>query len=90
MSDSIPHAHRSRLPVRRLPPLPSLEYERKRAKALLRQLDAGSQLSDAQLICAREYGFASWPRLVAYYTTWHRHLQSEPKRAQYGAEEYER
>lgn len=72
-----------------LPPRPSLEYERKQAKMLLRQLRAGDPaalarararhgapslsasveitLADAQLVVAREYGFASWPRLVQYF-----------------------
>src|SRR5690349_1989833 len=74
--------------VKPLPLEPSLEFERKHAKALLRGLHAGHpaaiarlveshpkhrsiayeslaglRLADAQLIIAREYGFASWPRL---------------------------
>ena len=70
------------------PARPSLEYERKEAKAPLRRLRAGHpeslaragerhpaiphpaeplKLSDAQLVVAREYGFASWPRLVRYF-----------------------
>lgn len=75
--------------ARPLPERPNLEYERKAAKALLRQLassvpDAvrraqthhpklrastrrGIRLADAQLVIAREYGFASWPRLVRYF-----------------------
>ncbi|MEO5815606.1 MAG: Clp protease N-terminal domain-containing protein [Gemmatimonadaceae bacterium] len=71
--------------TRPLPPRPSLEYERKQAKALLRRLRAGDpdaltragvrhsslgadlSLVDAQLVIAREYGFASWPRLVQYF-----------------------
>src|SRR4051812_26786204 len=74
---------------RPLPPRPSLEFERKEAKALLRRLRDGDpealarararhpaigapardriRLSDAQLVIAREYGFASWPRLVRYF-----------------------
>ena len=74
---------------RALPARPSREFERKEAKALLRQLRAGHpdaiarararhaafsttvpekiQLADAQLVIAREYGFASWPRLVRYF-----------------------
>jgi hypothetical protein len=74
---------------RPLPPRPSLEFARKEAKALLRQLRAGDpeareraraqhapvpapqsaefRLADAQLVLAREYGFASWPRLVRYF-----------------------
>ncbi|MBV9880534.1 MAG: hypothetical protein JO180_08555 [Gemmatirosa sp.] len=75
------------LPVPRpLPARPSLEFERKEAKALLRRLRAGDPeafararavhpriatsprvaLADAQWVLAREYGFASWPRLVRY------------------------
>ncbi len=75
--------------LRPLPPRPSLEFERKEAKALLRQLRASEanalerararhpaitdanvqriQLSDAQLVIAREYGFSSWPWLVRYF-----------------------
>lgn len=82
--------------VRPLPANPSLEYERKEAKALLRQLRAGDarglsrvrsahpvalrdrspaqlQLADAQHVIAREYGFASWPKLVAYFGEMERH-----------------
>ena len=75
--------------LRPLPPRPSLEFERKEAKALLRRLRAGDpdaiarararhpalassdvenvKLADAQLVIAREYGFASWPRLVRWF-----------------------
>ena len=79
--------------VRPLPPRPSLEYERKEAKALLRRLRAGdpdaiararahhpaldpgarARLADAQLVVAREYGFASWPRLVRWFGDVERH-----------------
>lgn len=50
--------------IRPLPPHPSLEFERKQAKARARRL--GVQLSEAQFQIAREYGFASWPKLVRY------------------------
>lgn len=74
--------------LRPFPDRPSLEFDRKAAKALLRQLRTGENealerarargvhvadsaeqfaLADAQLIIAREYGFASWPRLVQYH-----------------------
>lgn len=74
--------------LRPLPDQPSLEYDRKQAKRLLRQMRRGDAraferaraqhpglsaspeklvLADAQLVVAREYGFASWPRLVQYY-----------------------
>lgn len=75
--------------IRSLPARPSIEFEKKEAKALLRLLHAGDaealararaqdsafadaapesfQLAHAQLIQAREYGFASWPRLVRYF-----------------------
>jgi len=85
--------------VRSLPANPSLEYERKEAKALLRQLHASDpealtrirsthpvalrdrapaelQLADAQHVIAREYGFASWPKLVAYFEEMERHRNS--------------
>jgi ankyrin repeat protein len=45
-----------------LPPRPSLEYLRKQAKTRRRERAVG--LSQAQHEIAREYGFASWPRLV--------------------------
>jgi hypothetical protein len=66
-----------------LPPRPSLEFERKRAKKLLRELrrgDPGARvtLADAQFTIARGYGFASWPRLVEYFATWERHERSGP------------
>lgn len=86
--------------VRPLPPRPSLEFERKEAKALLRGLRAGNpdaiarvkarhpavastppaemQLADAQLTIAREYGFASWPRLVKYFENAERLLKRTP------------
>jgi hypothetical protein len=75
--------------LRPLPPNPSLEYERKEARALLGRLHVGDadalaralarhpridasapqgiRLADAQLVIAREYGFASWPKLVRYF-----------------------
>jgi hypothetical protein len=81
---------------RPLPPRPSLEYEHKEAKALLRRLHAGDpdsiaraqarltdvgdpanlQLADAQLTIAREYGFASWPKLVRYFQDMERQHRS--------------
>src|SRR5262247_1181877 len=70
--------------ARAIPPRPSLEFDRKQAKALLDAARAGDSaalarfhahhprfrageapdaaLHDAQLVVAREYGFASWPR----------------------------
>ena len=82
--------------VRPLPDSPSLEYERKEAKALLKQVRAGSAdalqrmrathpvalrdrshdaltLADVQHLIAREYGFASWPRMVEYVEELERH-----------------
>jgi hypothetical protein len=85
-----------------LPSNPSLEFERKAAKALLKQLRAGSvdaiarasalhddiaravpetiKLADAQRIIAREYGFASWPRLVRYFGEMEQQLVSRESR----------
>ena len=54
---------------RHLPPNPSLEHLRKQAKELLRELqprDPELQLAEAQHTLAREYGFASWPKLKAH------------------------
>jgi hypothetical protein len=51
--------------IRPLPPHPSLEFEKKQAKTRARQ--HGVRLSGAQFQIAREYGFASWPKLVRYF-----------------------
>lgn len=57
---------------------PNLEYYRKQAKALLKAVKTGDSnavrrlsmpepaLHDAQLVIAREQGFASWPRFKAF------------------------
>ena len=52
-----------------LPHRPSLAHLRKQAKALLealRQHTPDSTLTDAQHALAREYGFASWPKLKSH------------------------
>lgn len=54
---------------RNLPPHPNLEHLKKQAKDLLHDLkrrDSALKLADAQHRLAREYGFASWPKLKAY------------------------
>lgn len=54
---------------RDLPPRPDFDHLRKQAKALLRTLRqqrADASLADAQHALAREYGFASWPKLKAH------------------------
>jgi hypothetical protein len=54
---------------RNLPPHPNLEHLRKQAKDLLHELkqeNPALQLADAQHALAREYGFASWPKLKSY------------------------
>ena len=54
---------------RNLPPHPNLEHLKKQAKDLLHDLqqrDPALKLADAQHALAREYGFASWPKLNAY------------------------
>jgi len=48
-----------------------------RASSLGLASGAPFQLADAQLVIAREYGFRSWPRLVDYFNTLDRHVQSE-------------
>lgn len=95
--------------LRPLPPRPSLEFEHKEAKALLRRLRAGDpdslararsrhpaiastppvriRLADAQLVIAREYGFASWPRLVRYFEDLDR--QQHAQRTIHSREMYE-
>jgi hypothetical protein len=52
-----------------LPTRPSLEHLRKQARERLREMQVhvpGAQLADAQHTVAREYGFASWPKLKAH------------------------
>jgi hypothetical protein len=54
---------------RSLPLHPNLEHLKKQAKDLLHELqqrDPASKLADAQHAIAREYGFASWPKLKVY------------------------
>ena len=60
---------------RNLPEFPNLDYLKKRAKILLRELqqrNPGAKLTEAQHAIAREYGFASWPKLKA-------HVESLPR-----------
>ncbi len=52
-----------------LPTRPSLEHLKKQARERLRELQVripSAQLADAQHAIAREYGFASWPKLKAH------------------------
>lgn len=52
--------------VRALPPRPNLDHLKNEAKRLLKGLrivDPATQLSAAQLVLAREYGFSSWGNL---------------------------
>lgn len=54
---------------RNLPPHPNLDYLKKQAKELLRDLvlqNPALKLADAQHALAREYGFASWPKLKVH------------------------
>jgi len=54
---------------RKLPPHPNLEHLKNQAKDLLRELkqrDPALKLSDAQHEIAKEYGFASWPKLKVH------------------------
>ena len=54
---------------RNLPPHPNLEHLKKQAKDLLHDLQQQNpalKLADAQHALAREYSFASWPKLKAY------------------------
>lgn len=54
---------------RNLPARPHLDHLRKQAKALLaamQQSNPNAILSDAQHAVARDYGFASWPKLKAH------------------------
>ncbi len=47
----------------------SLERASRSHPALARTSPSDFRLADAQLTIAREYGFASWPRLVTYFNT---------------------
>lgn len=54
---------------RNLPSHPNLDHLKKQAKDLLHDLKQGNpalKLADAQHAIAREYGFASWPKLKAF------------------------
>ena len=54
---------------RNLPAHPNLEFLKKEAKSLLevlQQRDPAAQLADAQHALARDYGFASWPKLKVH------------------------
>ena len=54
---------------RDLPSRPDLEHLKKQAKALLRSMrerDATVTLADALHALARDYGFASWPKLKVH------------------------
>lgn len=50
---------------RSLPERPSLEYLKKQAKELLREIRPG-KLADAQRALAQEYGFANWAKLKTH------------------------
>ena len=55
--------------ARNLPPHPNLEHLKKQAKDLLHHLqqqNPNAKLADAQFALAREYGFASWPKLKSH------------------------
>ena len=55
--------------ARVLPARPNLEYLKNEAKDLLidmQQSNPQAQLADAQFALARDYGFASWPKLKAH------------------------
>jgi hypothetical protein len=47
---------------RELPEKPNLDHLKKQAKALIHE-SANLKLADAQHAIAKEYGFASWPKL---------------------------
>jgi ankyrin repeat protein len=53
---------------RQLPAKPSLEFLRKQAKQIQRTMPEWN-LAHAQHFLAGEYGFANWPRLKSYVTT---------------------
>jgi hypothetical protein len=53
--------------TRELPEKPNLEYLKKEAKELLRDMRQG-KLADAQHALANQYGFATWAKLKAHVT----------------------
>jgi hypothetical protein len=56
-----------------LPSSPDLNWLHNRAKERLRELrvaDPTAKLADAQLLVARDYGFASWRKLGAHGPSW--------------------
>ena len=66
---------------RELPLNPNLEHLKEQAKNLLQELQQEQpalQLSDAQQALAKQYGFASWPKLRAYVES----LRSDPATVQ--------
>jgi hypothetical protein len=65
---------------RNLPPHPNIEHLKKQAKDLLHDLQQGNpaaKLADAQFALAREYGFASWPKLKSYVESLSTPIQSD-------------
>jgi len=67
-----------------LPSRPNLDHLRKQAKTRLRELQArtpDAQLADAQHAVARDYGFASWPKLQAHVRTLAAEAAPEPSAA---------
>ena len=56
--------------VRPLPPRPHIEWERKRARKLVRMSGEKLKLDEARLLIARSYGFACWQNLERYFHDW--------------------
>lgn len=66
---------------RQLPPHANLEHLKKQSKELLQTLQQQNpsvKLAEAQYMLAREYGFASWPRLKAYVESMPRPIVPSP------------
>ena len=64
------------------------------ALARVREYRAGisavdAKLADVHLTVAREYGFSSWPKLVAYFETLDRHEKAGPHFQSYRVDHYE-
>jgi hypothetical protein len=78
------------MPTRNLPNDPNLDHLKTQAKTLLRQVREGDpaalalaeefhpvrNLADAQVVIARSYGFASWPRLGRHLELVNRYSRS--------------
>ena len=67
--------------VRPLPPRPDIDWERKRARKLVRMSGEKLKLDEARMLIARGYGFDSWQKMERYYFDWELHNRVLPRNA---------